>query len=89
MKATTSSPITATFRTIGKQHTYTGTNPVQFALDGKTAAAVELLFSEFHELTQKEIWDVVNDVPNRKRRNRLAKLVRRKLVRRQLSAKAA
>jgi len=65
------------YKTIGKQHTYVGTNPVQLALDGKMREAVELLHSEFHALTKKEIWQCVNDVPNRKRRNRLAKLIRR------------
>jgi hypothetical protein len=69
--------------TIGKQHSYTGTTPVQLALDGEMTAAVELLCSEFYDLTHTDIWEIVNDVPNKRRRNRLAKLVRR-----QLSAKA-
>lgn len=67
------------WQNIGRRKKYTGSNPVGFAMEGRMATALELLFDPyFNPMTHQERWALVNDVPDRKRRNRLAKLVRRK-----------
>ena len=67
------------FQNIGKSgNIYTGTNAVRLAMQGKMREAVDYLFDEYNDMFPRERWAMVNDVPDRKRRNRLAKLVRRK-----------
>lgn len=67
------------YQNVGRREKYTGSNPVGFAMEGRMVDALDILFDQyFYALSPNERWALVNDVPDRKRRNRLAKLVRRR-----------